>query len=145
MTPGYKPRSSTGFMSWAFAIFNFINDLPMVINSAKVHVYTDDTCISFQIDNISKLNVGLNKDLEALDTWLSGNKISLNVTKMQSVTVSTKHKQATLERKNEQLGLQMCNETLGAVQSTKYLGVHIDSSLDWKKHIQERSEKCRDL
>ena len=33
----------------------------------------------------------------------------------------------------------MRNETLGAVQNAKYLGVHIDNSLDWKKHIQEIS------
>ena len=35
----------------------------------------------------------------------------------------------------------MRNETLGAVQNTKYLGVHIADSLDWKKHIQATSKK----
>ena len=58
-----------------------------------------------------------------------------------SNTCNTKHKQAALERKNEQLCLKMRNETLGAVQNAKYLGVHIDNSLDWKKHVQETSKK----
>ena len=53
----------------------------MVIKNAKVYMYADDACISFQTDCISKLNDGLNKDLEALDTWLNGNKPSLKVTK----------------------------------------------------------------
>ena len=119
----------------------YINDLPMVIDNAKVYMYADDTCISFQADSVAKLNEGLNKDLEALDSWLSGNILSLNVAKTQSMTISTKHKQAALEKKNEQLCLQMRNETLGAVQNAKYLGVHIDNSLDWKKHIQETSKK----
>ena len=35
----------------------------------------------------------------------------------------------------------MRNETIGAVQNTMYIGIHIDSSLDWKKHIQEISKK----
>ena len=100
----------------------------MVINNATIYIYTDDTCISFQADSVAKLNEGLNKDLEALDLWLNGNILSLNVAKTQSMTISTKHKQAALEKKNEQLCLQMCNETLRAVQNTKYLGVHIVNS-----------------
>ena len=121
----------------------YINDLPMVIDNAKVYMYADDTCISFQADSVAKLNEGLNKDLEALDSWLSGNILSLNVAKTQSMTISTKHKQAALEKKNEQLCLQMRNETIGAVQNAK--GVHIDNSLDSKKHIQETSKKIHDL
>ena len=109
----------------------------MVINNTYVYVYSDDTCISFQADSGSKLNEGLDKDLEALDSWLNGNILSLNAAKPQSMTISTKHKQAALERKNEQLCLQMRNETLGVVQNAKYLGVHIDNSLDWKKHIHD--------
>ena len=113
----------------------------MVIDNAKVNMYADDTCISFQPDSVAKLNEGLNKDLEALDSWLNGNILSLNVAKTQSMTISTKHKQAALERKNEQLCLQMRNETLGAVQTAKYLGVHIENSLDRKKHIFRKDLK----
>ena len=61
-------------------------------------MYADDTSISFQADSVSKLNEGLNKDLEVLDLWLIGNILSLNVAKMQLMTILTKHKQAALER-----------------------------------------------
>ena len=81
------------------------------------------------------------KDLEALDSWLSGNILSLNVATTQSMTFSTKHKQTALERKNELLCLQIRNETPGAVQNTKYLAVLVDNSIDSKKHIQEASRK----
>ena len=63
------------------------------------------------------------------------------MTKTQSVTISTNHKQAALKGKNEQQNLQIRHETLEVVQSMKYLGVHIDSSLDWKNHIQETSKQ----
>ena len=49
------------------------------------------------------------------------------------------------QERNEQLCLQMCNEALGAVQNAKYLGAHIDISLDWEKRIQEISKKFHDL
>ena len=61
----------------------YINDLPMVINNARVYMYADDTCISFQADSVSKPNEGLNKDLEALAWRLNGNILSLNVAKTQ--------------------------------------------------------------
>ena len=57
------------------------------------------------------------------------------------MTIATKHKPAALENQNEQLNLQIRNETLEVVQYTKYLGVHIDNSLDWKKQMQETSKK----
>ena len=57
------------------------------------------------------------------------------------MTTSTRYKQVALEGQTEQLNLQMLNKTLEVVQSTKYIGVHIHSSLEWKKHIQETSKK----
>ena len=57
------------------------------------------------------------------------------------MTIATKHKQAALEGQNEQLNLQIHIETLEVVQSTKYLGIHIDNSLEWKEQIQETSKK----
>ena len=57
----------------------YINDLPMVINNAKVYMYADDTYRSLQTDDFSNLNEALNKDLEALDVWPKDNKLSLNV------------------------------------------------------------------
>ena len=106
-------------------------------------MHADDTCKSLQADDIPDLNETLNEYLEALYAWLNGNRLSLNVSKIQSMTIGTKNKQAALENKNEQLNLQIRNETLEVVQCTKYLGVHIDNSLEWKKQVQEN--KSRDL
>ena len=63
-------------------------------------MYADDTCISPQSDNIPNINEALNKDLEALDASLKGNKMSLNVAKTQSMTIAAKHSQAALEGQN---------------------------------------------
>ena len=82
-----------------------------------------------------------NKDLEAFYAWLNGNRFPLNVAKAQSMTFVTKYKQTAPEGQDEHLNLEICNETLEIVQCTKYLGTHIDNSLDWKKDIQEISIK----
>ena len=112
----------------------YINDLPKIIDNAKVYMHADDTSLSLQNHSMSQLNRDLNQDLEALDKWLRGNKLSLNVAKTQSMVISTKQK---LKSQTEELNLHIRHKVLDGVQCIKYLGVHIDNTLDWKKHIQE--------
>ena len=119
----------------------YINDPPYIVNTASVYIYADDTSLRFRTCNMSRLNEALNKDLEALDTWLKGNELSLNVAKMQSMFFSTKQKHAALKHQADKLNLHIRSNALETVQSTKYLGVHIDDSFNWKIHIKEISEK----
>ena len=57
------------------------------------------------------------------------------------MAISTKQKLAVLKSQTEQLNLQIHDKDLDGDQSIKYLGVHFDNTLDWKKHIQEVSKK----
>ena len=61
--------------------------------------------------------------------------------KTQSMIISTKQKLAVLKSRTEQLNLHIHDNDLDGVQSIKHLGVHIDNTLDWKKHTQEVSKK----
>ena len=63
-------------------------------------MYVDGTSLSFQSHSVSRLNKALNQDLEALDKWLKSNRLSLNVAKTHSMTISTKQKLAALKRIN---------------------------------------------
>ena len=85
-------------------------------------MYADNTSSRFKADNISRLSEALNEDLEALDTWLKGNKLSLNVAKMQSMVISTKQKHTALKQQTDQLDPHIRQNALEAVPSTKYLG-----------------------
>ena len=108
-------------------------------------MYADDTSLSYQNHSMRQLNRALNQDLKALDKWLRSNKLSLNVAKTQSMVISTKQKLAVLKSQTEQLNLHIHDKDIDGVQSTKYLGVHIDNALDWEKHIQEVSKRFPDL
>ena len=119
----------------------YINDLLKAINNANVYMYADNTSLSYQNHSIHQLNRALNQDLKALDKWLRGDKLSLNVSKKQSVVFSTKQKLAVLKSQTEQLNLHRHDKDLDGVQSITYLGVHIENTLDWKKHTQEVSKK----
>ena len=68
-------------------------------------------------------------------------KIALNVTKTYSKLVSTKQKHEIIERQNKELNLKISNKEIDVVQTTRYLGLQIDSSLDWRRKAKQCSTK----
>ena len=50
-------------------------------------MYADDTSISFSSDSIPDMNKNVNSDFLCLKTWMDSNKLSLNVTKTQTILI----------------------------------------------------------
>ena len=93
-------------------------------------MYGDDTSLCHQSHDLTRLNEAINSDLSKLETWLQGNKLSLNVAKTHSMLISTKQKHKSLKSRNEALELKIRGNELEVVQKTKYLGVQIDCYLN---------------
>ena len=104
-------------------------------------MYADDTSLCLKSKDISQLNEAINVDLEHLDSWLKGNKLSLNVANTQSMLIATKPKHRTLNNSAEKLNLEIRGRELHVVKKTKDLGVQVDNSLDWKEHLKAVSSK----
>ena len=104
-------------------------------------MYADDTSLCYHSPDLTRLNEAINSDLKKLDTWLQGNKLSLNVAKTHSMLISTKQKQNSLKSQNKDLDLKIRDNDLEVVKKTKYLAVQIDCSLDWKEQIEAVSGK----
>ena len=119
----------------------YINDLPEAVQGSSVTMYADDTSLCHQSRDLTQLNEAINSDLSKLETWLQGNKLSLNVAKTHSMLISTKQRHNSLKSRNEALVLKIRDNELEVVQKTKYLGVQIDCSLDWKERIKAVSTK----
>ena len=119
----------------------YINDLPQAVQNSTVSMCADDTSLGYQSSDIDQLNEAINNDLRQLDIWLQGNKLSINVAKTNSMLVSTKQKHNILNSRNDDLHLKIRDNDLEIIQKTKYLGVQIDNSLNWKEHIKTVSTK----
>ena len=104
-------------------------------------MYADDTSICYQSHDINQLNETINNDLYKLVKWLAGNKLYLNVGKTRAILISTKQKYKALQDHNQDLRVKIEGKELDIALNTKYLGVNIDSSLDWKDHIEVMSSK----
>ncbi len=62
----------------------------MSLHKYNVTMYADDTSISHSAKDISDLNVAPNSDLDRLKGWLQGNKLSINVIKIQVMIVGSR-------------------------------------------------------
>ena len=119
----------------------YINDLPQAVQHSSVTIYADDTSLCHQSRDLTHLNETINSDLKKLEAWLQGNKLSLNGAKTHSMLISTKQKGISLRSRNEALELMIRYNELDVVRKTKYLGVQIDCSLDWKEQINAVATK----
>ena len=86
--------------------------------------------------SIKKPNKLVNYDLKNLLSWLSANKISLNVKNNKLVIFKSKRKQFDSE-----IILNLNHKRLFPTDSVKYLGVTIDGNISWKFHIDYLSVK----
>ena len=99
------------------------------------------TSLCYQSHDLTQLNEAINSDLKKLDSWLQGNKLSLNVTKTHSMLISSEQKQNSLKSQNKDLDLKIRDNELEVVKKTKYLAVQIDCSMNWKEQIKAVSSK----
>ena len=90
-------------------------------------LYADDTTILIESDHVSTaLNSILS--LQKLNTWLTANKLSLNISKTHYM-VFDRGKEKIVQ---DSLYL---NKILIGIKFTKFLGIIIDEKLTWTHHI----------
>ena len=107
-----------------------ISDLPHAVQNSAVSMCADDTSLCYHTSDINNLNEAISNDLIQLDTWLKGNKLSLNVAKTNCMLMATKQSHSYLENRNEDLHLIIRSKELEVIHNNKYLGVVIDNSLN---------------
>ena len=114
----------------------YINDLHASITFSKVHHFADDTNLLHFRSSIKLLNKQINCDLKHLVNWLNANKISLNISKTELVLFKPLKKEL-----DNELKIKLNGKKLYPTSSVKYLGVKIDSNLNWKEHMNSIAVK----
>ena len=112
----------------------FVNDLPCSISNGIVYMYADDTTISVCGKTKQEVELKLTKALGELNSWLNKNKLILNSDKTKTMLLGSKQKLRSLD--NSMLSIELNRCQLECVYTYKCLGVIIDNSLDFKKHIE---------
>ena len=108
----------------------YINDICNVSKVFDCILFADDTNLFCSDNDINDLCGIINVELDKLNTWFSVNKLSLNIQKTHYIVFGNK----TIDGK---VSVLINNKIIDRVYESKFLGVYIDSRINWKYHIDK--------
>ena len=116
----------------------YINDFHNCSRQLHFHLFADDANLFLKHKNINVLESNLNEELSKVHSWLCANKLSLNINKSNFVLFHPIQKKLP-----KSVTLFINNQSLTEENSIRYLGIYIDSNLDWKSHINYIAKKVK--
>ena len=105
----------------------YINDLPSCNLFSKPRIYADDTTPSSSAEEACVLEHKMNYDMNLIQSWMSANKLTLNVKKTKYMLIGSQFKLSQISR---DFTVKVNNTPLERVIKQKFLGVQIDESLN---------------
>lgn len=102
---------------------------------ARYFMFADDTVLVYSGNEESQLNNVVNNDLARYQDWLYHNKLKININKTKYIAFKQKNKIIN------NLDIRINNLSLESVNFIKYLGLTIDSRLNWSNHIESVTNK----
>ena len=109
----------------------FINDLSSCLTSAEASLYADDTVVYTVDVDIEVAITNLQSNLNHIGEWCNRNKLTINVGKTKAMIFGTRNK----IKRNRTGKLTLNGRGVDFVTSYKYLGVILDQTLSFNKHI----------
>ena len=93
-------------------------------------LFVDDTSVFIEGTNFENISKILNTELEKVNMWLKANKLTINTKKTQYMMF-----QRTRIKHNTNIKILINNNIVDHINNTTFLGVIIDSKLNWTAHI----------
>ena len=120
----------------------FFNDVHSPLRHCKILTYADNTVIFTFSNDIDAIQCSLSQDLDNLSNWFRDNELIFNLKKGKSEVMLF----GTGKRLNLLQGCQVKLSVNGAPINTttcyKYLGVHLDPTLNFEMHFQKIYKKA---
>ena len=98
-----------------------------VSKSLKSILFADDTNLFYAGKDLNEVYELVSRELNILHMWFQVNKLTLNVAKTNFMIFGNK-------RYEENYMVSINGMNINRVYVTKFLGVHIDSKLNWNEH-----------
>ena len=117
----------------------YINDLTNGMNS-EMRLFADDSSLFTCVDDIDESHEKLSNDLDTVLSWAKQWKMEFNL------TVSKQAIEVIFSAKKEKPAhpcLSLNSIPVAKKNCTKHLGIYLDSSLNFSKHIREAVSKAQ--
>jgi len=108
----------------------YSNDLPKTVNDIAIPIlFADDTAILITSPNISDFERKITTAFNLVQEWLNTNLLCINFNKTHFMQFTTINK--------PKLYLQSVhlNKQISIISNSKFLGIHINDTINWKNHI----------
>ena len=115
----------------------YINDIVKSSNELNFSMFADDTAVTLKCRNLNDITELVNRELVNVYSWLLANRLTLNLDKTNWMFFSTSMKGYVFPNnpiKINDISLSQCHEF-------KYLGLILDASLKFDKHVDYISRK----
>lgn len=115
----------------------YMNDF---VHSSKIFkkvLFADDTNLFLSHYNPIVLQSIANEEIEKVNLWLICNKLSLNIKKTNYIIFRSNKNRKLIEN----ICLTIDGQVINRVQSTKFLGIHIDEHLNFRYHIDQLTSR----
>lgn len=116
----------------------YLNDINY-IECDFMNLFADDTLISCSGTDVEETIHRMNNILNKVCEYLKLNKLTLNVKKTKAMILNTQYKLSKIN--TELFALKINNDKIDWVQEIKYLGVILDSKLNFKSHFEYTKKK----
>lgn len=121
-------------------LFNiFINDAFYMDLNGYLQMYADDMVLVYSSENIEEIYNMMQTDLRKIDDYLTSNLMKINTEKTNYLIFNTKNKFKNIDLNDYSLILN--GDVLDRVDHSKFLGLIIDSQMDWSDHIHSVMSK----
>ena len=110
----------------------YANDIVSKIKNCNIALYADDTVLYMANRDFVKTTAMMQKDLDALSLWCVNNGISMNVDKTKLMLFGQPKKIKELPA----FDVVYNGSPIRTVSTYKYLGVTMDSQLNFNMHVQ---------
>ena len=118
----------------------YINDLPLHVKHSNLSLFADDATLHKSAPTFAVINDPLSSDVRNVNNWCRENDMIINVNKSKSMLVGTS--QRLSKQKSRTLSINVNGNDLECVDNEKLLGVYIDPSLSFNKHVDH---VCRSI
>ena len=114
----------------------YINDLHLISDTGMPILFADDSSLFIQGDDINTLCHLMNIELNKVYNWVNSNKLSLNIEKTHCMLFHSSRHNLILHN-----DIQIAGKAVSLVKSMKFLGIIIDSKLNWSDHLNHIRHK----
>ena len=113
----------------------YTNDLQNLMESIP-RLFADDTAILIKTNSTSELEIKLNEDLARVSIWTNKNRLTLDPIKSHALVISP-----LLNEEHTTINIHLNACTIKYSECIKYLGILIDSKLNFRNHINVLQNK----